>query len=82
MKSKPGLRVQIIGHDGACGKTTLQVLLKELLEARGFEIVCSEVTPLHTLEHRDWERLVNRLHKGAAKRKLHPMRVNIDVIAI
>lgn len=76
-----GLRIQIIGRDGPCGKTTLQVLLKELLEERGCKVSCTEMTPLRTLPPNEWERCVGHFHKGAAKRQLNPMRVVIDVIA-
>ena len=74
--------MQIIGPDGPCGKTALQALIKELLEERGFKVSCTEATPFRVIHSDKWEQALGRFHKGAAKRKLNPMRVAIEVISV
>lgn len=74
--------LQIIGKDGPIGKTYLQCLLKELLEARGCAVACSEKSTFEYLPPREWNRRIGKFYKGVAEMPFTPMKINLEVISV
>jgi tRNA uridine 5-carbamoylmethylation protein Kti12 len=72
------LQILIVGEPQS-GRTTLQVLLKELLEARGHTVSCTD-SEMSAFTHIAWSFGVGLDHAGACEKKLLPMQIEIDVI--
>ncbi len=72
MIPKP-LQILILG-EAQSGRTMLQVLLKELLEERGHQVVCAD------FEKRQFDHCAWLKAAGATEHKLLPTDIEIDVL--